>query len=257
MSRPVSASASRPPAARSPIWGVYRIERTESFCLICDRNSEFELYNAAVNMPFIRISLAILAFFSTLACAADTRIYVFVDDQGRTYLSNVPDDRRYEVLVSTGETTGEAPRGAQPRMTQPPPSSSDVRQPYGTLVEQTAGQFGIDAALLHAVISVESSYDPNAVSRRGAGGLMQLMPATAKRLGVANVFDPVDNVRGGARYLAELLKTFENDLPLALAAYNAGEAAVLKYGKRIPPYRETTDYVGKVVKSYDKLRLPM
>jgi soluble lytic murein transglycosylase-like protein len=141
--------------------------------------------------------------------------------------------------------------------TQQAASSPDNRQQYGAIVEQTAGRFGIDAALLHAMISVESGYDPNALSRRGAGGLMQLMPATAKRYGVANVFDPVDNVRGGARYLAELLKMFENDLPLALAAYNAGEAAVLKYGKRIPPYRETTDYVAKVVDSYNKRRSPM
>ena len=208
-------------------------------------------------MSFFRISLAVLAFSCPLACPADTRIYAFVDDQGRMYLSNVPDDGRYEVLVSTGETTGEAPRGAPLRTAQQAPSSPDNRRQYGAIVEQTAGRFGIDAALLHAMISVESGYDPNALSRRGAGGLMQLMPATAKRYGVANIFDPVDNVRGGARYLAELLKMFENDLPLALAAYNAGEAAVLKYGKRIPPYRETTDYVAKVVESYNKYRLPM
>ena len=83
------------------------------------------------------------------------------------------------------------------------------------------------------------------------------MPETAKRYGVANVFDPADNVRGGAQYLAELLRTFENDLQLALAAYNAGEAAVLRYGKRVPPYRETAAYVVKVVDLYQKYRLPI
>jgi hypothetical protein len=220
--------------------------------------SESVSNHVAESMQSFRISLAVLLCSCPLACSADNRIYAFVDDQGTMYLSNVPDDGRYEVLVSTDGTTGEAPRGAPlRRTTQQAPSSSDNRQPFGAIVEQTAGRFGIDAALLHAVISVESGYDPNALSRRGAGGLMQLMPATARRYGVVNVFDPVENLRGGARFLAELLKTFENDLPLALAAYNAGEAAVLKYGKRIPPYRETTDYVVKVVDSYNKFRSPM
>lgn len=204
-------------------------------------------------MSFPRISLAVLAFCCPLACLADdTRIYTFVDDQGGVYLSNVPDDGRYQVLIGppTIGTTRETPLSPT-REAQPSPGN---RRQYGAVVEQNAGRFGIDPALLHAVISVESGYDANAISRRGAGGLMQLMPETAKRYGVANVFDPVDNVRGGARYLAELLKTFENDLQLALAAYNAGEAAVLKYGKHIPPYRETVAYVAKVVDSYHKNR---
>jgi len=131
------------------------------------------------------------------------------------------------------------------------------RQPYGAMIEQAAGEFGIDAALLHAVIAVESAYNTNAVSRHGAGGLMQLMPGTAKRYGVANVFDPADNVRGGAQYLAELNKLFRNNLQLVIAAYNAGEQAVLRNGNRIPPYRETTAYVPHVIAYYQKFRLQM
>jgi len=91
----------------------------------------------------------------------------------------------------------------------------------------------------------------------GAAGLMQLMPETARRYGVADVFDPAENVRAGAQYLRHLLKLFDNDLQLALAAYNAGEAAVIKYGKRIPPYRETAAYVPLVVSNYRKNRLSM
>ena len=208
-------------------------------------------------MYLLRISLTVLALCGPLAARADTGIYnladtgiyKFVDEQGGLHLSNVPDDKRYQVLIAPIVATSEAMREA--------PVNPDSRQQYGAVIERVAGQFGIDAALLHAVISVESGYNPNALSRRGAGGLMQLMPETAKRFGVANVFDPADNVRGGAQYLAELLKMFDNDLRLTLAAYNAGENAVLKYGKRIPPYRETVDYVPKVVGFYQKYRVSM
>jgi soluble lytic murein transglycosylase-like protein len=208
-------------------------------------------------MAFPRISLAVLTSIWSLACLAETPIYAFVDDEGGMYLSNVPDDGRYQVLIGPTVSANGATREAPFSPPREVPSSPGNRQQYGAVVEQTAGRFGIDPALLHAVISVESGYDTNALSRRGAGGLMQLMPETAKRYGVANVFDPVDNVRGGARYLAELLKMFENDLQLALAAYNAGEAAVLKYGKHVPPYRETVAYVAKVVDSYNKYRPSM
>ncbi len=200
-------------------------------------------------MSFLRISLTALTFCGPLAGLADTGIYTFVDDQGVINLSNVPDDERYQVLIAPVVSTSEKMREA--------PVDPDSRLQYGAVVERVAGQLGIDAALLHAVISVESGYNPNALSKRGAGGLMQLMPETAKRYGVANVFDPAENVRGGAQYLAELLKLFENDLQLALAAYNAGENAVLKYGRKIPPYRETAAYVPRVVDFYNKLRLSM
>lgn len=197
-------------------------------------------------MTCLRIGLALLALCSPLACPADPGIYAFVDAEERIHLSNVPGDDRYQVLIAP-------PVAAEQRTeqrTQAAAANPGNRQRYGAVIEQIASRVGIDAALLHAVIAVESGYDANAVSGRGAGGLMQLMPATARRYGVANVFDPAENVRGGAQYLAELLKLFDNDLQLALAAYNAGEAAVLKYGGRIPPFRETTAYVPKVVGIY-------
>lgn len=123
---------------------------------------------------------------------------------------------------------------------------------YDRMVDKIALTYGLESALLHAVISVESRYSPKAVSKAGAIGLMQLMPGTAKRYGVVDPLDPMQNLRGGARYLRYLLKKYNNDRNLALAAYNAGEASVAKYGNQIPPYPETMNYVPRVMKYYQK-----
>jgi soluble lytic murein transglycosylase-like protein len=123
-------------------------------------------------------------------------------------------------------------------------------------VLEVSRDYGIDATLLHAVISTESGYNSLAVSRKGARGLMQVMPATAERYGVrpAELALATTNLRTGARYLADLLRLFDGDLTLALAAYNAGEQAVLRHGKRIPPYAETQAYVPRVLGTYDRLK---
>jgi soluble lytic murein transglycosylase-like protein len=126
---------------------------------------------------------------------------------------------------------------------------------YDRMVNKIARTYGLESALLHAVITVESRYSPTAVSKKGAAGLMQLMPETAKRYGVADPLDPLQNLRGGARYLRYLLKKYNNDRNLALAAYNAGEASVAKYGNRIPPYPETTNYVPRVMGYYRKYQV--
>ena len=123
---------------------------------------------------------------------------------------------------------------------------------YDRMVNKIARTYGLESALLHAVISVESRYSPTAVSKAGAIGLMQLMPETARRYGVVDPLDPLQNLRGGARYLRYLLKKYNNDRNLALAAYNAGEASVAKYGNQIPPYPETTEYVPRVMGYYRK-----
>ncbi|MFZ2162139.1 MAG: lytic transglycosylase domain-containing protein [Sideroxyarcus sp.] len=123
---------------------------------------------------------------------------------------------------------------------------------YDRMVDRIALTYGLESALLHAVISVESRYSPKAVSKAGAIGLMQLMPETARQYGVADPLDPLQNLRGGARYLRYLLKKYNNDRHLALAAYNAGEASVAKYGNKIPPYPETTSYVPRVMGYYRK-----
>ena len=121
-------------------------------------------------------------------------------------------------------------------------------------IKRIAAKHRLDPHLIHAVISAESAFNPRAVSHAGAMGLMQLMPGTAKRFGVQNPFDPVANINGGARYLRWLLNHFKNDLKLALAGYNAGENAVKKYGHKIPPYKETQTYVGRVLRFYNHYR---
>jgi hypothetical protein len=123
------------------------------------------------------------------------------------------------------------------------------RSKYDPIIERHSGKYGVDPVLVRAVIQVESNFDPNSVSHRGARGLMQLMPETAQRYGVKKIFDPEENIRGGVRYLADLIQMFPHDLPRALAAYNAGENAVLKYAG-IPPYDETMTYVKRALTVY-------
>ena len=178
------------------------------------------------------------------AFGGDT-IYELTGDDGSISLSNVPTSRGYRPLV--GDRSGEPRAGERRSATRPA-----AKARFDGLVSQTASAVGVDSALLHAVISVESRYDPAARSRKGASGLMQLMPATAKRYGVADAFDPAQNLQGGAMYLRDLLRQYDSDVELALAAYNAGEGAVAKHGNRIPPYVETADYVPRVLAYYRK-----
>jgi len=124
---------------------------------------------------------------------------------------------------------------------------------YDKIITQMATKYKVDFNLIKAVIAIESSYNKNAVSPVGAQGLMQLMPMTAKRFSVSNSFDPKQNIEGGTKYLKFLLKLFDGDIELVLAAYNAGEGAVKKYNG-IPPYRETKNYVPKVLNTYNSLK---
>jgi hypothetical protein len=124
------------------------------------------------------------------------------------------------------------------------------RAAYAALIAQAAHEARVSADLLHAVVQAESAYNPKAHSRAGAIGLMQLMPATARRYGVTDIWDPVQNLSGGAHYLRDLLDMFANNLRLALAAYNAGEGAVIQNGNQIPPYPETREYVRRVIGNF-------
>ena len=220
-------------------------------------------------MPTFRIVAAVIGLLGPPTYSADSGIYTFVDRDGQIHLSNVPDDDRYRRLDPPPASTGSETRQASAR-TEPAAAGGERpddavskkvarhtvggERPYEAVIKKVARQFGIEAALLHAVISVESGYNARAVSKQGAAGLMQLMPATANRYGVADVFDPGDNIRAGAQYLTYLLKLFDHDIHLALAAYHAGEGAVLKHGRQIPPYSETIAYVPKVVSFYNKLQ---
>ena len=148
---------------------------------------------------------------------------------------------------------------AAPAVAQVPAASATAEVPpsgarasrYHDIVEQAARRHQVSADLIHAVIAVESAYRADAVSHRGAVGLMQLMPATAQRYGPTDLHDPAQNIHIGVQHLRELLEFFGGDVMLALAAYNAGAGAVMRYGG-IPPYRETTQYVAKVLSRYEQ-----
>jgi len=124
-----------------------------------------------------------------------------------------------------------------------------AQAPYGELIRKASEKYGVDADLVYSVVAAESNFNARAVSRRHAKGLMQLLPETAKRLGVKDIFDPEQNVEAGTRYLRDLLKLYQGDLALALAAYNAGPAAVERYGN-VPPFNETVAYVSAIRKTY-------
>jgi soluble lytic murein transglycosylase-like protein len=176
-------------------------------------------------------------------------IYHFVDANGTPHFSDQPSDPRFRLL----QQAGSAPR-ATPPDDGPGTAPSDARRQFNGAIAQAARASRLDAALLHAVVQVESGYNPRAVSRKGALGLMQLMPATARRYGVADPMDAAQNLLGGARYLRDLLDQFHGSKELALAAYNAGAGAVLAHGGRIPPFAETTRYVPAVLRSYEQMR---
>lgn len=190
--------------------------------------------------------------FSMSCCvaAAHADIYGYTDEAGTLVLSDVAHDNRYALLLRT-----EIDR--QPALATPLAGGRirwENQKRFLPLVAEAARTYQIEEALLHALISTESGYEPGAVSKKGAIGLMQVMPGTGKRYGVSNLADPGQNIQAGARYLRDLLKQFDNDLKLALAAYNAGENAVLRHGRRIPPYRETTQYVPRVLALYERFR---
>jgi soluble lytic murein transglycosylase-like protein len=180
-----------------------------------------------------------------VAHPAGADVYALTDEVGVTHYTNAPDNDKFKLIVATLEEAGTNNQAnASPRL--------DSVSVYAPMVNDAATETGVDRALVHAIVTVESGYNPSAVSRTGAKGLMQLMPATAKRYAVKNVFDPAQNIRGGTRYIKDLLTLFDGNLELALAAYNAGEQAVLKHGRKIPPYRETLAYVPRVMALYSK-----
>jgi len=174
--------------------------------------------------------------FLFLSSPAEADIYRYVDANGTIHFTNMPTSTRYELIIREGGT----PRRRATTC-------------YDHLIKEIAGSHDIDPALVKAVIKTESNFDPRAVSKKGAQGLMQLMPETVKDLNVYNPFHPRDNINGGVKFLKQLLKRFNNDLMLSLAAYNAGPAVVEKY-EAIPPFKETQGYVKKVLNYFDRYR---
>lgn len=199
---------------------------------------------------------ALIPLLLILPLTAGADIYKYVDAEGKIYFTDAPlqgGDLKLEWKRDANKVAKEntakvlAIGRSRPFVESAPADLSARRARYERIIELVASQENLRPELLHAVVRTESAYNPVAVSPAGATGLMQLMPATAARYRVANIDDPTENLRGGARYLRDLLDMFGNDLQLALAAYNAGENAVAQYGNRIPPYPETQRYVRKVL----------
>ena len=185
----------------------------------------------------VRVTVLLLLCFAMLPGNLRGEIYSYVDKNGVVYFSNAPTSARYKYM---------GPEDSEPVTINYPRTRTDK---YDYIIREAAREHGIRFELLKAIIHVESGFDPYAISRSGAMGLMQLMPENVEAMKVRNPFDPHENVMAGARYFKGLLKRYHSDLPLTLAAYNAGPGAVDQY-KTIPPYPETRNFVKKVLKYY-------
>jgi len=175
----------------------------------------------------------ILVFAYAPLCLAD--FYAYTDSSGRMHISNAPKSASYVMIM---------------RETREKKAVTADKASIERIIAVKSEKYGVDPALVKALIKAESDFKNTAVSEDGARGLMQLMPATAREMGVADSSDPAQNIDGGVRYLSRLLTMFGSDTGLALAAYNAGENAVIRYGA-IPPFSETKDYVKKVLRYYN------
>ena len=174
-------------------------------------------------------------------------IYRYEDEDGVIHFTNCPRDPKFRLYIrESKEDVGEESRAVSFL------SPRDLKL-FDSLIFEYSKKYQVDSALIKAIIRAESGFNPQAISRKGAKGLMQLMPETAVRWNVSNVFNPRENIEGGVRYFKYLLSLFNNDLRLSLAAYNAGENIVFELGT-IPPYRETVDYVRKVLNFYQSYR---
>jgi len=194
----------------------------------------------------LKHAIAALALFATAVAGASTRIYKYVDADGVAHFTDMPDSNRYRLIDLSPKGLTHSGEHYNPRLL------ARATQ-YDAIIEKEAKAAAIEPNLLRAVILVESGFNARAVSKTGAVGLMQLMPATATRFGVSNRYDPAQNVRGGAHYLGFLINRFRQNVRLALAAYNAGEDAVDRNAGQIPPFLETLEYVPKVLKVYSAL----
>jgi transglycosylase-like protein with SLT domain len=205
------------------------------------------------------ISTRIAASVVIVACvslAAPARAEYFVLRSGqRLHVSGYQLlDGKYRLQIEGGfaEMAAEDVVAIEPEevfVSNPPVTAA--KSPFRDLIEAAASRYSVDAELIASVIAAESNFNPKAISRRNARGLMQLLPETAARLGVHNIFDPAENIDAGAHYLSDLLAVYKNDLALTLAAYNAGPLRVQQYG-RVPPFAETQLYVRKVGSAYAK-----
>ncbi|NOX32762.1 MAG: lytic transglycosylase domain-containing protein [Deltaproteobacteria bacterium] len=182
---------------------------------------------------FIALALVLFCLSNALS-----DIYTFIDSKGIVHFTNVPTSSDYKLYIR--ERPGKQPHKAGTKK-------------YDNIIIKAQKRYGVEFSLIKAVIKVESGFNPNAVSKRGAKGLMQIMPDNFKALFVKDPFNPSQNIMGGTLHLQRLLRRYKYKLPLALAAYNAGPDAVDRY-RRVPPYKETQNYVRKVMKIYSRYK---
>jgi soluble lytic murein transglycosylase-like protein len=220
------------------------------------------------------VSLLVLVLFSTVHLSARADVWKYVDENGVTHFTNQPPakgtqlviqsnpDAQSKTVTSANDSKGDTDASAH-RAVAMIHASPTYQAVQGNLTAASTS-YGVDFELLKAVVSAESAFNPLAVSNKGAVGLMQIMPATARRYGVqsepgltisSKLTDPELNIRTGARYLSDLLRLFAGETELAVAAYNAGEGAVMRAGNRIPNYKETQNYVKKVMAIYRVLQI--
>ncbi len=182
---------------------------------------------------FVLSTIIILIAF---VASVHADIYMYIDDNGVMHFTNTPTSNQHEYKVYIKERTSVSTR-------------FHTTDKYDKLISNASKEFNVDSRLLKAMIKAESDFDPRAISRKGAMGLMQIMPENFKMLNIDNPFDPWQNIRAGARYFKKLYERFNGKLALSLAAYNAGPTAVDRY-KSIPPYQETEEYVRRVLRYY-------
>ena len=197
---------------------------------IMSKNSNCGYHVFHVILIFMLCSILTFLLFNTSVCFAD--IFKYIDKNGVPRFTNIKKDTRYKLYIKVENKDPEV-----------------FMNKYGSLINQASRQFNLEPSLVKAVIMVESGFDPKAVSKKGAQGLMQLMPKTAADMAVEDPHNPEENIFGGTRYLSKLLERFESDVKLALAAYNAGPERVEKY-KGVPPFPETERFIEKVMSFY-------
>ena len=182
-----------------------------------------------------------------ISCQSHAQVYTGLSESGSVVLSSNPDDAATTLLIAAEAVVLATPVAETPHANAVPPG-------YWPFVQEASKTYQLPSELIHAVILVESNYNARAVSRKGAQGLMQLMPATAKRFGTVNAWDPRQNILAGSKYLRWLMDYFDEDIELTVAAYNAGEAAVMQAGRKIPRFAETEKYVPKVMAAFKKAK---
>jgi len=199
-----------------------------------------QIFSRQTLVPALMLSIGCVASGPSSA----VEVFKYVDSKGRVHLTDRPPHNGYQLIQKAGKRLRTSRINFRDKDAN--------RKRFASKIAEVASRYQVPEALIHAVIDIESAYDPNAISRAGAVGLMQLMPATARRYGVANRRNPSASLTGGTRYLKDLLLRFDSNLELALAGYNAGENAVEKFGNQIPPFDETQNYVRKVLELYSQ-----